>query len=550
MTVAGKSKSSILTDSANPLMNAFRTGLLRGVGIDTADLAKRPLIAIVNSHSDLTAGHSHLANLGNKVREGILMAGGQAVEFNVPAPCDGVAMGHDGMRYVLAQRDLIADIVETHVRSQRFDGIVLIASCDKINPGMMMAAARLDMPAIYLAGGPGMMDIRNRTAFKGSIDHYDYAGDQTSGLASVTCATCGACEIMGTANTFQCLAEAMGICIPGSSNIPAYHGDKLIAARMTGQRIVGMVAEGMNFSQVLTPAALMNAVIVNIAIGGSTNATLHLPAIAHCAGHELPLAVFDSVAQRIPTMLAVSPNGPFGITDLWVAGGMPSVLKVLENDLDTSAMTVMGTPLSDVIAAARTGDPRVIPPRDQPVRPHGGIAVLTGNLAPDGAVIKIAGIASDAMVFSGPAICFSDEDSTIEAMIARRIPDGSVVIIRHAGPRGAPGMPEMLGVTTMMKTFGIKAALVTDGRYSGATTGICVGHVCPEAQAGGPIGAIDDGDMVTIDIGARTLSVALSDAEIAARLAGRPMVEHPVPRGFLERYRRHVGSAAKGAVLD
>lgn len=541
--------SRILTNSNNPLMDAFRRGLLRGVGIDTQDLAKRPLIAIVNSHSDLTTGHSHLATLAQKVREGILIGGGQAAEFNVPAPCDGVAMGHDGMRYVLAQRDLIADIVETHVRSQKFDGIVLIASCDKINPGMMMAAARLGLPAIYLAGGPGMWNIRNKPTYTGSVEHTDYP-DMADQQSTVHCATCGACEIMGTANTFQCLSEAMGICLPGSANVPAFHTDKLLHARLTGTRIVDMVREGLTFSKVLTWPALMNALKTNLAIGGSTNATLHLPAIAKCAGFEMPLSLFDEWSRKIPTLLAVAPNGPYGITDLWAAGGMPAVLKRLAPHLDLDCMTVTGRPLGAVIEHAAILNATVIPPLEKPHRAEGGIAILTGNLAPDGSVIKAAGVRKDQQSFTGPAICFSKEDDVAAAIQQQKIAAGSVIVIRYAGPSGAPGMPEMLGVTTMIRAFRLDAALITDGRYSGATSGVCVGHVSPEAIRGGPIAAVQDGDLITIDIPGRKLTLHVDDTEIACRLASVRHVHHETPRGFIERYRRHVSSAATGAVLE
>ncbi len=547
--MTGKTKSEILTNSQNPMMDTFRRGLLQGVGIDTLDLAKRPLIAIANSHSELTTGHSHLATLATRVKEGILIAGGRAVEFNVPAPCDGVAMGHDGMRYILAQRDLIADMVETHVRSQRFDGVVMIAGCDKINPGMMMAAARLDLPAIYLAGGPGMWDIRNRTGFKGSIDHFDYPGDKESQVATIQCATCGACEIMGTANTFQCLAEAMGICLPGSSNVPGFHTDKLRYAEQTGRRIVAMVQEGLNFSKILTWDALMNAMVMNMAIGGSTNATLHLPAIAHSAGFDLPLSLFDEYSRKIPTLLAVAPNGPWGITDIWAAGGMPAVLKMMAEDLNLDCLSVSGQTLGEIVERARVRNPLVIPERSNAFRATGGIAVLTGNLAPDGCVIKAAGIKDGKNLFTGPALCFDNEDAVAIALREKRIPEGTVIVIRYAGPRGGPGMPEMLGVTTMIRNFGLNAAVVTDGRYSGATSGYCVGHVSPEAASGGPIGAVLDGDQITIDVEARTLNLHLTDEEIATRLSVAQHSDHDVPRGFLQRYKAHVSSAATGAVL-
>lgn len=546
--MATKDKSRVLTDSDNPVMDAFRGGLFHALGTDLEDLRRKPLIAIANSHSDFTAGHTHLRTLGEKVKEGVLIAGGQVVEFNVPAPCDGMAMGHDGMRYVLAQRDLIADIVETHVRSQRFDGLVMIASCDKINPAMMMAAARLDLPAIYLAGGPNLYDVRHRADFGGSIEAGDYE-DRDSRIATVQCGTCGACEIMGTANTFQCLAEAMGICLPGSSNVPAYHADKLKYARRTGERIVSMVAEGLTFRRILTYPALLNAVAMNMAIGGSTNATLHLPAIAHSAGLELPLQVFDDYSRRVPTLLSVAPNGPWGLTDVWAAGGMPAVLKVMQQDLDLECLTVTGEPLAKVVERARVTNPRVIPPRDRAFRSDGGIAVLRGNLCPEGAVIKQAGVRPERLRFEGPAKCFNSEEAAIEAIKGRQVKDGDVVVMRYLGPRGAPGMPEMLGVTSMLKAFRINAALVTDGRFSGGTSGPCVGHVTPEASAGGPIAAVQDGDIILIDVVTRQLTLMVEASEIAARLQSVEPVENEIPPGFLRRYRNMVSSAATGAIL-
>ena len=548
--MAVKPQSEILTNSNNPMMDTFRRGLLQGVGIDTLDLAKRPLIAIANSHSELTTGHSHLATLGTQVKNGVLTAGGRVVEFNVPAPCDGVAMGHDGMRYILAQRDLIADMVETHVRSQRFDGVVMIAGCDKINPGMMMAAARLDLPAIYLAGGPGMWDVRNKPEFKNSIDHFDYPDDKETQVATIQCATCGACEIMGTANTFQCLAEAMGICLPGSSNVPGFHTEKLRYAEQSGRRIVAMVQEGLSFSKILTWDALMNAMVMNMAIGGSTNATLHLPAIAHSAGFDLPLSLFDEFSRKIPTLLSVAPNGPWGITDIWAAGGMPAVMKMMADDLNLDCLSVSGRTIGEVIERARVRNSTIIPDRSRAFRPTGGIAVLRGNLAPDGCVIKAAGIKDGVNRFSGLALCFDNEDAVAIALRNKVIPTGTVIVIRYAGPRGAPGMPEMLGVTTMIRNYGLNAAVVTDGRYSGATSGYCVGHVAPEAASGGPIGAVLDGDVITINVEERSLHLHLSDEEIEERLAVAVPVEHPVPRGFLQRYKAHVSSAATGAVLS
>jgi dihydroxy-acid dehydratase len=366
-------KSLKLTPSGgDPLMGVVRTSIMKGTGLETSHLGKKPLIAVANSHSELTTGHSHLHTLGQKVKDGIVAAGGIAIEFNVPAPCDGVAMGHEGMRYVLAQRDLIADVVETHVRSQLFDGLVVIASCDKINPGMLMAAARLDMPTIYLSGGPGMWDIRNRKRKSRSVDHKDYS-DPEMKVATTTCASCGSCELMGTANTIQSLAEVMGMCLPGSANTPGFHPDKLRYARATGERVVAMVEEGLNARKILTREALLNAVIMDLAIGGSTNSTLHLPAIAHSLGIELPLSLFNDYAKKIPTLVAISPNGPWGVTDLWAAGGVGAVMKVMKGDLYTDCLTVTGRSLGQVIDDVyQVQDAEVIPARDKPHRAEGG----------------------------------------------------------------------------------------------------------------------------------------------------------------------------------
>jgi dihydroxy-acid dehydratase len=545
-----KKRSDIISNSASPMMNLFRKGLLHGAGFNTDKLKTRPLIAIANSHTELTTGHSHLDRLARKVHDGILAAGGECAEFNVPAPCDGVAMAHDGMRYVLAQRDLIADSIETHIRSQPYDGMVVIAGCDKINPAMMMAAARLDLPVIYLSAGPGQMDIRNAAGQRGSIDHGDYGDDPQLLMKSATCSTCGACEIMGTANSFQCLAEVFGLCLPGSSNIPGWHSDKLDAARRTGERIVEMVKEGLNSRQMFTPAAFTNAVRMAMAIGASTNTALHLPAIAHAAEVPMSMADFEAAAD-VPTLLAVSPNGPYGVQDLWAAGGMPAVLKQMERFLDTSCMTVTGKPLKATIDAARVIDNKVIPPVEKAFRSSGAITVLRGNLAPDTAIIKQAGVDPSMLHCQGPAVCFNSEEEALRAIAAGNIRQGDIVVLRYLGPRGAPGMPEMLGATMALKMRGLKtAALVTDGRFSGATSGPCVGHVCPEASDGGPIALIEDGDVVEIDIPARRLALHVDEATLARRKAAWRPYEREVPHGFMRRYRKHVRPACEGAIID
>jgi dihydroxy-acid dehydratase len=535
----------------DPLMGVVRTAIMGGTGIDTKQLGKKPLIAVANSHSELTTGHSHLAALGQKVKDGIVAAGGIAVEFNVPAPCDGVAMGHEGMRYVLAQRDLIADMVETHVRSQMFDGLVTIASCDKINPGMLMAAARLDMPTIYLSGGPGMWDIRNkRKRHTKSVDHKDY-DDPSIKVSTTTCASCGSCEIMGTANTIQSLAEVMGMCLPGAANTPGFHPDKLRYARATGERIVAMVEEGLTARKIMTRDALLNAVIMDLAIGGSTNTTLHLPAIAHSLGLELPLAIFNEYNERIPTLLAISPNGPFGLIDLWAAGGIGAAMKVMKGDLNLDCLTVVGRRLGDVIDGHYSvSDPEVVPARDKPAREQGGTVVLYGNLAPDGAVVKASAVRPEMLTFSGPALCVDSEDEAREALMQGKVKDGNVIVIRYEGPKGGPGMPEMLSITMMLEMMGLKrTALITDGRFSGATAGPCVGHVSPEAYEGGPIAALEDGDLITIDVPKRKIEVQLTQEQLSDRLKKVRRIEKPA-HGFMRRYRKYVSSAARGAILE
>lgn len=544
-------KSDIIHSSPNQLVNAFRGGLMRGAGYDVKELKRKPLIAIANSHTEMTAGHNHLGKLGEKVKEGILIAGGEFAEFNVPAPCDGIAMAHDGMRYVLAQRDLIADIVETHVRSQAFDAVVFIAGCDKINPGMMMAMGRLDLPSIYLAAGPGQMNIRNVPQFKSSIDHNDFHDDPESLQQSFSCSTCGACEIMGTANTFQCLAEALGICLPGSSNIPGWHTDKLLAARETGKRVVQMFHEGLNARQILTQDAIDNATKMLMAIGGSTNGTLHLPAIAHSAGLKLDFNMIEEASKSTPTLLAVSPNGPWGVQDLWAAGGMPAVLKMMQQDLETSAKTVTGGTLQDVIDEAHVLNPKVIPSRDNPHRKAGGISVLRGNLAPDGCVVKQAGVVEKMMQCTGPAKCYDSEDEALAGVENGEVTQGDIIVLRYQGPKGGPGMPEMLGVTVALKKMGLdETALVTDGRFSGATCGPCVGHICPEASDGGMIAFIENGDIITLDIPNGIIAAEVSEAVLAQRKEGWTPVLKEVGYGYIDRYRRHVRPASEGAILD
>jgi dihydroxy-acid dehydratase len=545
-----KPKSSAIFDDKDFPISLVRKCILQGAGIDIEEGRQKPIIAIANSHTEINPGHMHLDTIAQRAKEGVHAAGGIPFEFSVPAPCDGLTEGHEGMRFVLAQRDLIADIIETHVRSMVYDGIVFIASCDKIIPGMLMAAARLNLPAIFITGGPSAWSIRFKNTFRGSVDRSSYQ-DPADKLATTTPATCGACELMGTANTMQCLTEALGLSLPRSANVPAYHAEKLLFARMAGKRIVQMVEEELTADKILTPKAIENAVMVDLAIGGSTNSTLHLPALAHEIGFDLPLQAFNDFNKRIPTLCAISPNGPYGITDLYMAGGIPAVMKRLADDLHLDALTVTGKTTGDIISGAAILNEAVIPDKANAHLPEGSTVILTGNLAPEGAVVKQSAVAKDMLVFSGKAHVFESEQDCLKAIREKTIQEGEVVVIRNEGPKGGPGMAETLAVTLGLELAGFKrVALITDGRFSGATAGPCIGHVSPEAYVGGPIAAVRDGDEILIDIPARKLDVKLSDEEISNRLKGWKPVEREVPSGFMRRYVRLVSSAAKGAVLE
>lgn len=529
-----KPKSWPLMDDKDFPINVVRRTMLRGAGVDLDDLRNKPLIAVVNSQTDLHPGHMHLRSLAEKAREGIWAAGGVPFEFNVPAPCDGMTEGHEGMRFILPQRELIADTIETHVRSMCYDGLVMIASCDKIIPGMIMAAARLDLATIFITGGPSMWQRR-------------LTGRRSDG--DIAC--CGACDIMGTANTFQCMAEVLGLTLPGSANVPGFHTDKFIMSRQAGKRIVEMVEEDLTARKILTEKSIENAVIMDLVIGGSTNSTLHLPAIAHELGRELPLQTFNDFNKRIPTLLSIDPNGDHSMLDLYAAGGIPAVMKVMAGDLHLDALCVTGQSFKEIIDKASVLDETVIRPKDKPYLSEGGTVVLYGNIAPDGAVVKQSAVQPGMLTFTGRARVMDSEAQALEAFRSKEIREGQVLVIRYEGPKGGPGMPETLAVTLAMRTAGLeKLALITDGRFSGATSGPCIGHVSPEAYTGGPIAALKDGDEIEIDIPNRKLNVKLTPEEIQARLKGFKPLEPDLPPGFMRRYVKSVTSAARGAVME
>jgi dihydroxy-acid dehydratase len=538
----------IFDDKDFPI-SVVRKSILQGTGIDMEEAKQKPLIAVASSMTEINPGHMHLSSIAQRVKEGVFEAGGLPFEFNVPAPCDGVTEGHEGMRFVLAQRDLIADIIETHTRSMLYDGIVFVASCDKIIPGMLMAAARLDLPSIFVTGGPNSWEIRFRSGKKEAADHKYYT-DLGDKLACATAATCGSCELMGTANTMQSLTEALGMALPRSATVPAFHSDKLRFARAAGRRVVQLIEAGITARKVMTRAALENAVMVDLAIGGSTNSTLHLPAIAHECGFELPLSVFNDFNKRVPTLCAISPSGPFGIIDLYAAGGIPAVMSRIADSLNTDAVSVAGSTIGEIARGAFILDETIIPERTRPYQPEGGTAVLFGNLAPDGAVVKQSAVTPEMRVFSGKARVFDSESDCLRAIREKAIREGDVVVIRYEGPMGGPGMAETLAVTMGIEMAGYRrVALVTDGRFSGASAGPCIGHVSPEACAGGPLAAVRDGDEISIDIPKRSLQLDVPDDEIKSRMRGWKPPEKQIPPGYMRRYVKLVGPASRGAVL-
>ena len=533
--------------------------LFYATGLTPEELA-RPLIGVVNSHNDVVPGHVHLDKVSEAVKAGIRMAGGTPLEFNVIGVCDGIAMGHPGMHYSLPSRELIADSVEVMAMAHRFDGLVLIPNCDKIVPGMLMAAARVNIPATFVSGGPMMAgryqgrDVDVSTMFE-AVGEYKagrMSEEELEALELVACPGCGSCAGLFTANTMNCLTEALGMGLPGNGTIPAITAARLRLAKRAGMQILRLLSEEVLPRDIMTGAAFENAVAVDMAIGGSTNTVLHLPAIAHEAGVPLPLERFDAVSSRTPYLVKLSPSGPHHMQDLDEAGGVPAVMAELlrHNLLRGEARTVTGKTVAENLSGAcRLTD--VIRPASDPYRPDGGIAILWGNLAPGGAVVKAAAVLPEMIQHRGPARVFEDEESALDAILGGRIQAGDVIVIRYEGPRGGPGMREMLMPTSALAGIGLddKVALLTDGRFSGATRGAAVCHVSPEAAAGGPIGLVQEGDEVELDIPSKRLTLLVSEEEMARRRDAWEMPAPKVTHGYLARYVTMVGSASEGAIL-
>ena len=519
-------------------------------GIDYENL-QGPVIGIVNSFNEVVPGHVTLRDIADRVKNGVRMQGGLPLEFNTIAVCDGMAQGHDGMKYPLPSREIIADSIEVMVRAHGiFDGLVFITGCDKITPAMLMAAARLDIPSIFVSGGPGtprepgsQRKAHRQRYLAGEMSEQQLAESQ---LCFYT--TPGVCAFFGTATTMLVAAETLGLTLSGTSLTPAFTGERFITAERTGKRIVELVAEDRRPSQIITETALSNTVAVLAALGGSLNALLHLPAMADALGLPLDWQEFDTVSRRVPLLAGLLPNGPHHVVDLHYAGGIPAVMKELGDHVDLNVLTVDAKPLRHHVAAAVNTNPEVLHSLDQPLQPEGGTAVLRGNLAPEGAIVKQSAVAEDQLVLTAQTRVFEREEECTAAILAGEIKENTILVIRNEGPMGGPGMREMHRITEMIGRFQ-RVAVVTDGRFSGMSGGIAVGYVSPEACLDGPIGLVKDDDTITIDIPKRILKLNVSEEELEERRTN--IVPKPQPAsGYLDRYRRSVGKASRGAILS
>ena len=536
--------------------------LLYALGYTDEELS-RPLVGVVSSHNEIVPGHMNLDKITEAVKAGIRAAGGTPVMFPAIAVCDGIAMGHIGMKYSLVTRDLIADSTEAMALAHQFDGLVMVPNCDKNVPGLLMAAARLNIPTIFCSGGPmlaGHLSDGRRTCLSHmfeAVGAYHAGKLDEAGVAEYTenaCPTCGSCSGMYTANSMNCLTEAIGMALRGNGTIPAVYSARLRLAKQTGMKIMELIEKDIRPRDILTPAAFHNAETVDMALGCSTNTMLHLPAIAHEAGVELDLRKTNDISARTPNLCHLAPAGDTFMEDLDQAGGVWAVMKELtkKNLLDTSLITVTGKTIAENLEGVTNRNPALIRPLEDPFSQTGGIAVLYGNLARDGCVVKQSAVAPEMMKHSGPARVFNSEEEAIAVIYAGGIHPGDVVVIRYEGPKGGPGMREMLNPTSAICGMGLgeSVALITDGRFSGATRGASIGHVSPEAASGGIIGLVEEGDIIAIDIPNYSITLQVSDEELAARRAKWVCPEPKVKTGYLARYAKLVSSADKGAILQ
>ena len=536
--------------------------LFRAGGFTDWEL-ERPIIGIANSFTEIIPGHMHLDKLVEAVKAGIYAAGGTPIEFNTIGVCDGIAMNHEGMKYSLPSRELIADSIEIMANAHPFDGLVLLSSCDKIIPGMLIAAARLNIPSVFLSGGP-MLPGKVQGKDTGLDKVFEAVGRFQRGsitqeeLLQYECRACpgaGSCSGMFTANTMSHLAEALGIALPFNGSIPATYAERTWLAKQTGQCAVNLAIQGLKPREIMTGEAFENAMAVDMALGGSTNTALHLPAIAHYAGLNISLKDFSAFTEKIPHLTSIAPAGPHHVQDLFYAGGIPAILAELNKAalIHSRPMTVAAKPIGELLFEIKAGikDTSVIRTLENPVHQTGGLAILSGSLAPDGAVVKQAAVAREMLTHSGPARTFSSEAEAYQAISDGRIQKGEVIVIRFEGPKGGPGMPEMLSPTSALAGMDMDkdVALITDGRFSGASRGAAIGHASPEAAAGGPMAAVQDGDRIEIDIPNKSLHLNIPEQELKDRLHNLVPFQPKITTGYLARYASMVSSADKGAVF-
>ncbi|WNY23521.1 Dihydroxy-acid dehydratase [Methanimicrococcus hongohii] len=544
------------------LERAANRSLLKALGLTDSEL-KKPFIAVVNSKNEIVPGHIHLDKIGEAVKAGIRNAGGVPFEFQTIGVCDGIAMGHDGMRYSLPSRELIQDTIEVMVRAHQFDGMVLIPSCDKVVPGHLMAAGELDIPAIVITGGPMQpgfaddtdLDLISMFEFVGAAKNGEITDEKLKMMENNACPGCGSCSGMFTANTMACMTEALGLSLPGCATSPAVDASKIRLAKESGERIVEMVKENLTPRRIVTKNSFENAVMTDMAIGGSSNTALHLPAVANAFNIELTLDDFDRLSKSTPHIVSLRPAGSWFMTDFDRAGGIYAILdrlgsRVMKEEMTANGKTV-GENLKEMVLINPKFNQKVIQTVENPVHKEGGIAILKGNLAPDGSVVKQAAVSEKMMKHIGPARVYDSEEDAMSAIMNGKVKAGDVVVIRYEGPRGGPGMREMLSPTAAIAGLGLieSVALVTDGRFSGGTRGPCIGHVSPEASEGGPIGLVEDGDMIEIDIPNRKLNVMVNDNILEERRKSFKPIEKPVD-GYLKKYRRTVRSANHGAIVE
>ena len=542
---------------------AGQRALLHAVGVSRDDMQK-PFIGIINSYNEIVPGHMHLDIIAKAAKEGVRAAGGVPFEVGTIAICDGIAMNHAGMKYSLPSRELIADSAEVVVEAHAFDALVFIPNCDKIIPGMLMAAVRLNLPAIFISGGPmltGHITVDGKTRDIDLISVFEAVGKvagkkmteaELSEMEELACPGCGSCAGMFTANTMNCLMEALGMALPGNGTIPAADARRVHLARKAGEQIMSLLAKNIRPRDIINQKSLENAFVVDMALGGSTNTVLHLPAIASEAGISFPLEKINEISRWTPYLSKLSPAGENHIQDLDRAGGIPAVMKQVKSLLHLDLMTVTGKTIGQNIAGSKVLDREVIRTKARAYSQTGGLAILYGNIAPEGAAVKAGAVPVGMLKFKGPARVFDSEEAVTPAIMQGKIKPGDVVVIRYEGPKGGPGMREMLTPTSLLGGMGLidSVALITDGRFSGGSRGACIGHISPEAASGGPIAALKDGDIINIDIPTCKIDVELTDKEIAKRMAKVAKFEPRIKTGYLCRYVEKVGSASTGAIFN